>query len=52
MMAIMIIRSDSYTKFFVLIVACDEIHVKNFTAPIICVIIAKDFLGEDQNADI
>ena len=33
-------------------VACDEIHVNKFTAPIIRVMIVKDFLGKDQNADI
>ncbi|RIA90669.1 hypothetical protein C1645_769363 [Glomus cerebriforme] len=32
--------------------ACDEIHVNSFTAPIIRMMIVKDFLGEDQNADI
>ena len=32
--------------------ACDEIHVNNFTASIIRVMIVKDFLGKDQNADI
>jgi len=33
-------------------VACDEIHVSNFTASIVRVMMVSDFLGEDQNADI
>jgi hypothetical protein len=26
---------------------CDEIHVNNFTAPVVRVMIINDFLGED-----
>jgi len=47
-------RENAYIRIsimpvFFCAVACDGIH---FTAPIICVMIVKDFLGEDQNDDI
>ena len=53
-------REDAYDSIagrytapdFCCAVACDENHVRNFTASIVLVMMIRDFLGEDQNADI
>jgi hypothetical protein len=41
-----------HQTFAVPFVVCDEIHVDNFTASIVRVMMVSDFLGEDQNADM